>query len=1342
MSALSLLMLIGLVVGGLQQNRFNSMNTFLCKRTETVQPGLVQFSMWVFYLSKMFEFIDTFLLVLSKKKLIWLHKIHHLTTMSLVWHAQHINLPSEILCAALNCFVHVIMYFYFARPVRSLRSVITTTQITQFVLVLGALVWAATLRNAGTPCQGTSTAEWHGITIYGVYLFMFANFFVQQYLVKNCKKPPKVSNSDVKVGGELLMFPDHMFEASSLAAWRILAKTVALGVGGILCFARLPDVVGVPVGAVLVSCSMSWLYMVGQDCSTTQFFKSKWLNDLVGTIALLPLCRPLQALRANRQENRAWFARLVSKFFGLSVSHFAVYTFLAAFIPFIVYRFGWIGLFRYWLLPFLAMHLNVGTFTSKRSRPVYRILFPELTEDVVAAQNKKAEKEPDSPRLSNQNLLDLTKVPLYNLAPAAKFINSRVTASDPLPKQHQTFLSAAWLKLGVQQMSKELLLWQHRDLVLHCVCGVVALLLLHSGLANWSGRWAPAPFVVLFLLSRQHTNALSAKKRSRAVQTNQKNELLIDDRVYDVTDFVKDNKHPGGRIITYAYKTNATATFKEFHSRSKKAQAWLKSLPSRKATPADIKTFSIGGDALLKDFAKLRKDLEDEGFFEPSPFHIVYRLAEVAAMHTLGAYLILAFDNIWFRFAGLLVLGIVQGRCGWLMHEGGHYSLTGNIKVDRHIQMLCYGVGCGMSGAWWRNQHNKHHATPQKLKHDVDLDTLPLVAFHTKISEKVRSPILKTWLRFQAYLFAPVSTLLVTLGWQYFLHPRHAMRTGNFLELFYMGLRHVLWGVMCYFAGLTLAQSVGAYIAYAFVGGFYIFLNFAVSHTHKPVVAADEHTDWVRYAANHTTNCTPSLLCNWWMSYLNFQIEHHLFPSMPQFRHPIVSSRVKKLFEAHGLTYDVRDYWVCMRATFQNLHDVGAAAGTAAVPAKKPKEELKIVLNGKVLDVTNWVHKHPGGAKVLRLFKNRDATEQFNAFHSPAAVKRLEAMLKAAPSITPDHPAYVEAGSKLDMQRKSFAELVKQCEAKGLFKANVLHEVIKVSYTVGIWLAGGYLLSYTNLHYLGAFVFALGMQQCGWTGHDYSHHDVFNNPDLNNNIGTVFAWMQGYSLGWWKARHNPHHVMTNEVGNDPDIKTAPLLTYLDNSTGNYATKSLSWLQKQQHIYFVPVLGLLHLYWRIESLLFVLTRLPKLWHHLLALGLHYYLVYKFFSHVPVPAIVLCLFLKGVFTGICVFSTHYGEERLPKDPKMSFAEQTVRTSRNIGGGFLMNWFSGLISLQIEHHLFPMMPTSSYTRVQPLVQAWCKKEGLRYNSDSLLDCVKLNMANLKHRANLQVAGSKKAA
>jgi hypothetical protein len=44
---------------------------------------------------------------------------------------------------------------------------------------------------------------------------------------------------------------------------------------------------------------------------------------------------------------------------------------------------------------------------------------------------------------------------------------------------------------------------------------------------------------------------------------------------------------------------------------------------------------------------------------------------------------------------------------------------------------------------------------------------------------------------------------------------------------------------------------------------------------------------------------------------------------MPQYRHPIISPRVKALFEKHGLTYDQRTYTDAMSATFANLHNVG-----------------------------------------------------------------------------------------------------------------------------------------------------------------------------------------------------------------------------------------------------------------------------------------------------------------------------------------------------------------------------------------------------------------------------------
>ena len=58
---------------------------------------------------------------------------------------------------------------------------------------------------------------------------------------------------------------------------------------------------------------------------------------------------------------------------------------------------------------------------------------------------------------------------------------------------------------------------------------------------------------------------------------------------------------------------------------------------------------------------------------------------------------------------------------------------TGNIATDQFLMSLIFGIGYGMSGHWWRVNHNKHHAMPQKVGHDTDLNTLPLVAFTGKV---------------------------------------------------------------------------------------------------------------------------------------------------------------------------------------------------------------------------------------------------------------------------------------------------------------------------------------------------------------------------------------------------------------------------------------------------------------------------------------------------------------------------------------------------------------------------------------------------------------------------------
>ena len=128
----------------------------------------------------------------------------------------------------------------------------------------------------------------------------------------------------------------------------------------------------------------------------------------------------------------------------------------------------------------------------------------------------------------------------------------------------------------------------------------------------------------------------------------------------------------------------------------------------------------------------------------------------------------------------------------------------------------------------------EHHSTPQKMDHDPDLRTLPLVAFCIETAQRAKHPLMKKWISVQNYLFVPVTCILVSLSWIFYLHPRMIIRHGEWLEASlimskfascgYLGFWYFGWNV------------VWMYVAAGWVGSIYIFMNFTVSHTHLPTV--------------------------------------------------------------------------------------------------------------------------------------------------------------------------------------------------------------------------------------------------------------------------------------------------------------------------------------------------------------------------------------------------------------------------------------------------------------------------------------------------------------------------
>lgn len=389
--------------------------------------------------------------------------------------------------------------------------------------------------------------------------------------------------------------------------------------------------------------------------------------------------------------------------------------------------------------------------------------------------------------------------------------------------------------------------------------------------------------------------------------------IIIGERKYDITHF----KHPGGSVIDYMTNgQDATEAYREFHQRSKRADAVLRSLPSEPvARPSDDRE-------ILENFTKFRQQLVDEGFFKPDIPMLCYRILEQTTLFAMGVYLS---RHSWIGTA--CVMGLFRARSGWIQHEGGHNSLTGIMWVDKLIQEIYIGFGLHSCGSMWNKMHNKHHATPQKSKYDIDLDTTPLVAFYdTAVESNRRKEFSRLWLRFQAYTFLPITSgMFVPLFWATYLHPRQALQDKNFRQMFFMLASHLVPPIIfCTWGRMSIGLALLTHFVATWLSDMYLFGHFSLSHTFTDVIEQDENPSWVRYATEHSVDiAVGNPVVDWVMGYLNYQVIHHLFPSMPQHRGPQVSIRWSKFCDQNGLSYTRLGYFEAWKKMFENLNRVG-----------------------------------------------------------------------------------------------------------------------------------------------------------------------------------------------------------------------------------------------------------------------------------------------------------------------------------------------------------------------------------------------------------------------------------
>jgi len=172
----------------------------------TALDGPIGFWIYIFHLSKYYELLDTVLLVVKRKPLIFLHVYHHLVMVSATWFMLSDRwLVGAWWCVLVNSLVHTFMYYYYYIAANgktvSWKSLMTAGQIIQLWSGFLLVVYWIYVKNTHQCTQGYYAGMYSHFTNC-VLIYQFCAFYVRKYLTGETnsvagKKPQQQQEEEV-----------------------------------------------------------------------------------------------------------------------------------------------------------------------------------------------------------------------------------------------------------------------------------------------------------------------------------------------------------------------------------------------------------------------------------------------------------------------------------------------------------------------------------------------------------------------------------------------------------------------------------------------------------------------------------------------------------------------------------------------------------------------------------------------------------------------------------------------------------------------------------------------------------------------------------------------------------------------------------------------------------------------------------------------------------------------------------------------------------------------------------------------------------------------------------------
>ncbi|MCD6069003.1 MAG: acyl-CoA desaturase [Bacteroidetes bacterium] len=274
--------------------------------------------------------------------------------------------------------------------------------------------------------------------------------------------------------------------------------------------------------------------------------------------------------------------------------------------------------------------------------------------------------------------------------------------------------------------------------------------------------------------------------------------------------------------------------------------------------------------------------------------------------------------NPWIAFALMVLMGFgIAGIGMGVMHDACHGAYSRKKWVNDLLAGSLYLLGSNVLN--WKIQHNVLHHTYTNISGlDEDIDDKGPI----RLSE---NKPLKPWHKYQyLYAFAFYGLMTITMLtndftrlWKYHKAGLIKGQQRNMTkEVIKMMVRKVIYlsliiGLPLWLRDFSLWQVLLGFFVMHWTASIILSFVFQMAHVveeaEQPVLQDHMQHDWSVHQMNTTADFAQGhKLLGWYVGGLNFQVEHHLFPTICHVHYKAIAPIVEKTAKEFGIRYNVQ----------------------------------------------------------------------------------------------------------------------------------------------------------------------------------------------------------------------------------------------------------------------------------------------------------------------------------------------------------------------------------------------------------------------------------------------------